>query len=89
MTKEEKIIEILDKHYGYHVNQGSDVWFTNGYQDRFAHLLEMAEWKEQQMIEKSCEWLQKHAEEFMPASYSLQKYQTNRLLYYFKKEMKE
>jgi hypothetical protein len=28
MTNEEKVIQILDKHYGYHVNQGSDMWYA-------------------------------------------------------------
>ena len=54
----------------------------------FRHLKEMAEWKEQQMIVKAVDWLQSHANDFMPASYSLQKYDTNLLLYYFKKAMK-
>lgn len=31
---------------------GSDVWFTKQYQDRYAHLLEMAEWKDERA--KSC-----------------------------------
>jgi hypothetical protein len=61
MTNEEKVIQILDKHYGYHVNQGSDMWYTGNYQDMFAHLIEMAEWKDKQFKEflekciKTCE----------------------------------
>ena len=52
----DKIRDILNRHYGHKVMAGSDLWFTEQYQDRFAHLLEMAEWKEKQMIEKACEW---------------------------------
>lgn len=58
MTDNEKIRDILNRHYGHEVMAGSDLWFTKQYQDRFAHLLEMAEWKEQEMIKKACEWLE-------------------------------
>lgn len=56
MTSEEKIIEILDKHFGYHVTQGSDEWYTRNYQNRFADLQEMAEWKDEQfsILIKKC-----------------------------------
>lgn len=57
MKTEEKIRDILNRHYGHEVMAGSDLWFTKQYQDRYAHLLEMAEWKEKQMIEKACKWL--------------------------------
>lgn len=57
MTVEEKIRDILNRHYGYEVMAGTDLWFTKQYQDRFAHLLEMAEWKDEQLINKACEWL--------------------------------
>lgn len=57
MTDNEKIRDILNRHYRHEVMAGSDLWFTKQYQDRFAHLLEIAEWKEQQMIDKACEWL--------------------------------
>lgn len=46
MKNEEKARDILDRHYGYKVMAGTDLWFTKQYQDRFAHLLEMAEWKD-------------------------------------------
>lgn len=56
MTDNEKIRDILNRHYGHEVMAGSDLWFTKQYQDRFAHLLEMADWKKEQMIDKACEW---------------------------------
>ena len=82
MTDLEKAIELARKHEGL-------FGMRNREECCVAACQEMAEWKEQQMIEKACEWLRKHAEEFMPASYSLQKYEINGLLYFFNLAMKK
>ena len=58
MTNEEKIIDIIDKHFGYHITEGSDEWYTRNYQNRFSDLQEMAAWKQEQMIEKSRIWFE-------------------------------
>lgn len=47
-----------------------------------------AKWADKTMIDKAIDWLHSHANDFMPASYSIQKYDTNGLLYYFKEAMK-
>ena len=60
MTNEDKIREILDKHFGHHVKEGSDEWYTRNYQNRFSDLQEMAAWKQEDMIGKFMKFL--HAE---------------------------
>ena len=49
--------------------------------------MEMAAWKEQQMIEKAVDWLDKNANEYFPPSYGFQANTANLLVYYFKKAM--
>lgn len=54
---EDKVKEILNKHFGHPVKEGSDEWYTLNYQNRFRDLQEMASWKEQQMIKKAVKYL--------------------------------
>ena len=49
----------------------------------------MSKWKEEQIIAKACEWLEKHVEDFMPPTCSLHDYNTSELIHFFKKAMKE
>lgn len=63
MTDNEKIRDIINRHYGHEVMAGSDLWFTKQYQDRFAHLLEMAEWKNKQFQEEKKQLIEKDCKE--------------------------
>lgn len=53
MTNEEKARELAIKSTKYIDDNGKEMY--NAFVE--AALQEMAEWKEQQMIEKACEWL--------------------------------
>jgi len=48
-----------------------------------------AQWADKTMIDKACEWLEKHVEDFMPPTNSLHDYNTCELIHFFKKAMKE
>jgi len=48
-----------------------------------------AKWADKTMIDKACEWLEKHVEDFMPPTNSLHDYNTCELIHFFKKAMKE
>jgi hypothetical protein len=51
--------------------------------------IEGARWADNTMIEKACEWLEKHVEDFMPPTNSLHDYNTGELIHFFKKAMEE
>lgn len=94
MTDNEKIRDILNRHYGHEVMAGSDLWFTKQYQDRFAHLFEMAKWKENQMIKKAIEWLKENTSSYMSiyweqGGYATQEYDIDKMINDFKKSMEE
>jgi hypothetical protein len=59
MTQEEKIREILDRHFGHHVVEGSDEWYTRNYQNRFLDLQVIAEWKDEQFAKERKELIAK------------------------------
>lgn len=57
MTNEQKAIELLDKELGTKNMSNGGSWFHK-LQLHYIHLLcEMAEWKEKQLIDKTCKWL--------------------------------
>lgn len=47
------------------------------------------EYQKSQFIEKACEWLEKHVEDFMPPTNSLHDYNIGELILFFKKAMEE
>lgn len=48
-----------------------------------------AKWADKTMIEKACEWIEKHVEDFIPPTNSLHDYNTEELIHFFKKAMEE
>lgn len=80
MTNEEKAQEII-------ANDVCCVW-NGGCPNVYYGAMEMAKWKDKQMIDKACEWLEKHVEDFMPPTNSLHDYNTSELIHFFKKAMK-
>lgn len=87
MTDREKANDLAQ-----YYSEESDYKRTVGYDCAIA----MADWKDeqhteekQQWIEKSCEWLEKHVEDFMPPTNSLHDYNTGELIHFFKKAMEE
>ncbi len=59
------------------------------YEMAYNSAMRMSKWKEEQIIAKACEWLEKHVEDFMPPTCSLHDYNTGELIHFFKKAMKE
>lgn len=87
MTQEEKIREILDRHFGHHVTEGSDEWYTRNYQNRFLDLQVMAEWKEQQMLDKAVNYIYNHAHVTTFGDIRLEKCSVTQFIEDFKKAM--
>ena len=66
MTNEEKAKEIANKNYRHYeveeIVYGEYYYVeTDSKQECKQSALEMAKWKEKEMIEKACEWLEKNA----------------------------
>lgn len=86
MTREEEIQTKAEELYGkvnklFPINE-----FVN--EEKRNCFVAGAKWADETIIEKAVNWLRSHVNDFMPASYSIQKYNTNGLLYYFKESMK-
>ena len=94
MTNEEKIEILLSAKYG-NVKEGDNVWFSKQYQNDFGLLLEMSQWKEKQMIEKSCEWLKENSGLYLYrelSEYDMQYYariDRKKMIIEFKRAMEE
>jgi len=80
MTNEEKAKEIGQK------------WYNDGANEvAFRSALQMAKWKDEQMIEKACEWLKHNAEHFtyISAHSGDAKISEHKLIEEFEKAMEE
>lgn len=88
MTDKAKAQEIYNKIYKQCIEEGYHKKIATTYAIMGKVGAEiMAEWKEKHMIEKSCEWMKEHVEDFMPPTYSFHEYPTGELIYFFKNAM--
>lgn len=92
MTNKEKSEELRKTALPNPLPDGYGMWLSAG--DVDAVLIKMAKWKEQQMIEKACQWLELYANEYAFADYTGDElngeaYISNKLIQDFKKAMEE
>ena len=86
MANEEKAKEIAELHEIIYIANAGE--HGSSYLECYSSAMQMAEWKEQQMIEKACEWLERNADKYV-ASYGFPTYQTGLLIMDFKKAMEK
>lgn len=83
MTNEEKAEELRKTALPNPLPDGYGMWLCAS--DVDAILIKMAKWKEQQMIDKACEWLKEYGGVYWMDDYDLP---TDELVNDFKKAMK-
>lgn len=83
MTTGEKAREIASKYERWDQEDDESYGAYNG-------AMEMAKWKEQQMVERVCDWLKENCNDYLDC-YDWEKYRidTNELIYDLKKAMEE
>lgn len=87
MTNEEKAEELRKTALPNPLPDGYGMWLSAGDVDEV--LIKMAEWKEQQIIKKACEWLENNVDGYMIIDEGGDGFMHFSLINDFKKAMEE